>query len=140
MMRRVGIFLALGVAMAACGGTDVSSLAPGDCFDDFGDVTEVASVAILDCNEPHDNEVYADIEYLGDGSYPGDEPLFEYGTDACLERFDRFVGIAYEDSQLDVGLLYPSSETWESGDRKIQCFVYELDGSQVTGSLGSSFR
>lgn len=139
-LRTTLLLTAAVVLLSACQATDAALLAPGDCFDDFGDVTAVATVEILDCAEPHDNEVYGTFQYEGASAYPGDDVVFDYGTERCLESFDRFVGIAYEESELDIGLLYPSSETWNEGDRQIQCFVYEFDGSKVTGSLGSSFR
>ncbi len=134
------VALALILSLSSCGGTNVLELEPGDCFNGLGDGAEVTSVATVDCSEPHDYEVFALAEHPDDGAFPGDDAVFEYGAEKCLESFDRFVGIAYEDSELDATVLYPSPESWADGDRTIQCLIYPLDESKVTGSLGSSFR
>ena len=140
MTRRAVLLLAL--ALVGCGvfGGNVFDLELGDCFDD-GDLgegaTEVDNVPIVDCEEPHDNEVFATFD-MTEADYPGDAATQEIAFEGCVDRFDAFVGLAYEDSALGVTYLYPTQQTWDDGDREIVCAVYRLDGVQVTGTLEGS--
>lgn len=131
----------MAVLATACG-SNVLALEVGECFDDPQDgASLVTSVEIVDCAQPHDNEVYAVVAYPeADGSYPGDEAVFTYAEETCIAQFDVFVDFAYVDSELDLGYFWPTEESWDAGDRQVQCFVYELDVSQVTGTLRGAGR
>lgn len=142
MLRRLTrLVVPLAVLLAACSG-NVFDLAVGDCFDD-GDlevgtgVEEVGAVPMVDCSQPHDNEVYAVVE-LDPGSFPGDEGVALRADEVCLEKFEPFVGLDYASSVLDIGWFVPTADSWEAGDRTIACFVYRLDLEKVTGSLSGS--
>jgi hypothetical protein len=61
------------------------------------------------------------------------------GADRCLEEFEAYVGIPYEDSVLEFdAYLYPTAETWGAGDREIVCAAYNLDLTPLTGSVKGS--
>ena len=147
--------IALALLLAACGDDvdrderglivesgDVSvfSLRVGDCFDDEGfDREEVSSLAAVPCGEPHDNEVYALFDIASaDASYPGTEELFALADQACLQRFADFVGVAYEDSELDAFPLTPTSGGWANGDREVICAVYHFQLRKLTGTMRDS--
>jgi hypothetical protein len=140
MRGRIGLgalSLLTGVLLAACSG-NVFDLAVGDCFDD-GDmavagVEEVGDVPMVECSEPHDNEVYAVVTVDGD-VFPGEEAIQSTADDMCLEAFDGFVGLDYQTSTLDFGWLVPTADTWAAGDRVVACFVYRMDYEKVTGTL-----
>lgn len=140
-MTRVFALL-LSLALASCGlfGGNVFDLEVGDCFND-GDLgegaTEVDNVPIVDCEEPHHNEVFATFD-ITEADFPGDAATQEIAFEGCVDRFDAFVGLPYEDSTLDVTYLYPTQTTWDDGDREIVCAVYRLDGIKVTGTLEGS--
>jgi hypothetical protein len=124
------------------GESDVFTLEVGDCFNDGdGTVGEVSSVPIVDCSEPHDNEVYAAV-YFEDGDFPGAAEVDEFAGNACYDAYEDFVGIAYEDSLLNFGTFYPSAQSWAAGDREVLCLIsaFNDDGSikKVTGSLKNS--
>lgn len=140
MARRSLVLLSL--TLAGCGlfGNSVFELEVGDCFDDAGiedGATEVADVPIVDCGKAHDYEVFAAFD-VTEAAYPGDAATRDIARDGCIERFDAFVGIPYEQSALDVTYLYPTQQTWDDGDREIVCALYSLDGTQVTGTLEGS--
>jgi hypothetical protein len=121
------------------GGDDVFSISVGDCWDDQDvNATEVSTVTSIDCAKPHDNEAYASVK-LDDGDYPGDEALLNSADQGCYDEFQAFMGIAYEDSQINYTYFYPTTESWDVGDREILCFVYE-DQTKVTGTLAGSAR
>jgi hypothetical protein len=118
------------------GGTDVQSLEPGDCFLDFAG-TEVSSVEVVDCAEPHQFEVFANV-VLPDGPYPGATEVDQGGYDACLEEFQPYVGIDYESSVWFVTTLLPLEDSWPE-DRTVNCLLVQPTGEDsapatVTGS------
>ncbi len=117
-------------------GTDVQSLEPGDCFLDF-DGTEVSSVEVVDCGEPHQFEVFANV-VLPDGPYPGATEVDQVGYDACIDEFQPYVGIDYESSVWYVTTLVPLEDSWPE-DRTVNCLLVQPTGDDsvpatVTGS------
>ena len=57
----------------------------------------------------------------------------------CLSEFESYVGIAYEDSRLDVSYIFPVRDGWESeGDREFICFLYDLNLEKLSGSMQGS--
>ena len=143
MRRLSGLFLAAVVAVACGGG--VFTLEVGTCFNDEGPpgaaAEEISSVPEVDCSEPHDNEVFALIDYTETASYPGAEQMTEIGTNLCIEQFDAYVGIAYLDSELDVFSITPTEDGWNRlNDREIICALYNLDLSKLTGSMRGAAR
>jgi hypothetical protein len=136
-MRGRIVLIALAVLVAACSG-NVFDLAIGDCFDDgdiaVGGVEEVGDVPMVECAEPHDNEVYAVVTVDSD-VFPGDIAIQSRADEVCHEAFEGFVGLDYQTSTLDFGWLVPTADTWEAGDRVVACFVYRMDLEKVTGTL-----
>jgi hypothetical protein len=123
-------------AIVAEGSVDAFQMRVGDCFDDgstFAD-EEVNSVPGVPCSKPHDNEVYAVFD-VSLSSFPGDR-MGDLAHEACLERFESFVGKDYESSSLDIATLYPTSESWHGQkDREVICAVYDVDAKKLTGSV-----
>ena len=132
---------AIAVVLAACSG-NVFDLGVGDCFDD-GDVPlgpgveEIGDVSLVDCSEPHDNEVYETVTVEGDG-FPGDQQIADQADQICFAAFEGLVGLDYAGSALDFGWLVPTAESWDAGDRLVACFVYRLDLEKVSGTLEGS--
>ncbi|GAA1731512.1 DUF4190 domain-containing protein [Aeromicrobium alkaliterrae] len=110
----------------------------GDCVDE--DVTYPSAkgffVTVVPCDEPHPGEVFAEIEieYL---DYPGPTRVREIGDAGCAERFEAFVGVPLEASELDVSYFYPTEDNWEY-DGMIRCIV--VPPEDVTGTLEGSGR
>lgn len=109
----------------------------GDCFagDQLGtETTEVQAVDAVPCEQSHENEVYAIFD-LPDGDYPGDEAVVEQSGEGCAERFEEFIGTAYDDSLLEITQLFPTEESWTTlDDREVVCAVNDPAGP-VEGSL-----
>jgi hypothetical protein len=117
------------------GTVDVFQIKAGDCFDDsigFGD--EISSLPGVPCSEPHDNEAYAAFD-LTTSTYTDEESMWEMAHNACLERFETFVGRDYETSTLDIFSLYPTADSWANGDREVVCAVYDMEESKLVGSV-----
>ena len=115
------------------GTADAFALQIGDCFNDTTE-EELVEVPAVPCSEPHDNEVYYLFD-LPEGEFPGDEAVLAAAEEGCLAQFDAFVGMAYEDSELDWFPLSPTEAGWTAiGDREIVCSVWDPAG-QTEGSL-----
>ena len=115
---------------------DVVILSAGDCINewtaDFDDT--VSTVPKIDCEEPHDLEVYHEAVLDEAGDYPGDEAVGELVHEECAEAFEPFVGAPWEESALDISILYPTEDSWNSGDFGYLCLVGQVD-SQTSGTL-----
>ena len=118
-----------------------SSLAVGDCFDVPTEAT-IRDVQHHPCTEPHD----AEVVYVGDHPAPDDaapltdEGLQEFVMNTCGGAMIAYVGglqsleTNNELQDLDLGVIYPSDEDWNGGERKIACYLHSVDGSQLTKS------
>ncbi|WP_424463438.1 septum formation family protein [Pseudoclavibacter helvolus] len=120
------------------GDLDVFKLAVGDCFNDAGS-TMVSEIPVVPCADPHDYEVYHEVE-LPDGDFPGDEAIETQAMTDCTAQFATFVGLAYEESALDFNYLTPTQESWEGADdRLIQCNITD-PAAQTSGTLAGAAR
>lgn len=118
------------------GGGNVFELAVGDCFDDTTD-EQISDVPVVDCAEPHDNEVFHVFD-VADGDFPGEAALLEEAEATCIPAFEAYVGRDYATSRLDVFPITPTSSSWAGGDREIVCALYDVDLAQLEGSMRGS--
>jgi Septum formation len=108
-------------------GIDPFSLRVGDCIDDDFTPGEVMEVPVIDCEQEHTAEAYHS-ERLPDGEYPGLDEVKKEAVETCLERFETFAGIDYDNSQhLDLAWYYPTEGSWSTGDREVLCLVMQVD-------------
>lgn len=132
-IRLIPLLLVAVLFAASCSENNVLDLTTGDCFNDPADgSTEIANVEMVDCNEPHDNEVFHvfQIDALGTQS--------EYEA-ACIEAFEAYVGIDYLDSEIFVGNVSPTPDSFSDGDRDVVCIGFLL-GEQLTETIQGSMR
>ncbi len=101
------------------------------------DGSDAPTLPRVECTVPHNGEVYA-TKQIPAGSYPGVDEVEQDAESFCLQRFERFVGVGYDDSQLQVFYVYPQKGGWYAGDRDVACVV--LDGVDVTGTLQNAGR
>lgn len=140
----VAIVVTLGAAthLAGCsllGDTGIFSLTVGDCIESTALDGAVDTVPVIECDEPHESEVYASFQ-LDDGEFPGTEAITTEAEDLCLEAFEEFVGLAYGDSDLDATTMTPTEESWDTHeDREVLCLVSDSDAA-VTGTLRDADR
>ncbi|MEZ4504155.1 MAG: trypsin-like peptidase domain-containing protein [Dehalococcoidia bacterium] len=119
----------------------VFELTEGDCFSvpPEGDGDVLFDVLVTDCNEPHEHEMFETLSAGGASDpFPGENTINDLWQTGCVDSFEAFVGIAYEDSRLDVGALVPTAESWVEGDREIACYVSDLFGEPLVGSMAGS--
>ena len=138
VLKRFRLLLLASLLVSGCGG-DVFTLDVGTCFDDT-DETAISSVPEVDCSDPHDNEVFAVLDYTESDTYPGSEAMNDAAQDLCIDAFEEYVGLPYEESELEVFPITPTEGSWDSGDREIICALYNLDFSKLIGSMQGAAR
>jgi hypothetical protein len=111
----------------------------GDCLDGFADDTEISTVRAMQCSEEHTDEIMAAIDLSAEDEFPGAETVQERAEEDCHEQFERFVGVPWDESQLDFGFLAPTEQSWADGDREILCTVGDPNQA-VTGTLRDADR
>ena len=123
-----------------------SAIDQGDCFNEYlyrdqADFLQQVTT-IVGCDGPHDREAYFLTEFPADDDapIPSEEALRRWADSACLEEFERFVGLEYVLSQLEIGSIVPSFETWtDEGDRNVICFVFpDEPGRRLRTSVRNS--
>ena len=115
----------------------IFNLKLGDCkMSDTG--TTISETDVVPCDKPHDEEVFYEFTLEG-AEY--DSAAIDAEVEKCAgEAFTTFIGVAFDDSSLDVSYMTPTKETWDSmNDRLVQCIVSDPAG-QTTGSLKGAAR
>ncbi len=124
---------------AAPAGATVADEPPVPASDDPDATDVVQTVATVDCAEPHDNEIFFEFS-MTDASFPGREATVAAAGERCVAEFDGFVGLSYQQSDLDLFPITPTAESWTQGDRVVYCALYALDLSKLTGSMRGAAR
>jgi hypothetical protein len=128
---------------------DVSVFAvkAGDCLDDetmaaIGTEVsgEIEDVHAIPCKDPHTLEAYHVFDLAGD-DYPGVVEAEKQSQQGCLDAFQPFIGVPYDQSTLTFFYLYPQALTWtEADDHSVVCLVGESGGTPTTGTLKGAKR
>ena len=119
------------------GDLGVFTMSLGDCVQDSLS-SEVQSLEAVPCAEEHDLEVFALFD-MPDGDFPGDAAVDAAAEAGCLERFEGYVGIAYEQSVYAYTYLTPLETGWnEIDDREIVCLLGRIDGEPNIGTAENS--
>lgn len=126
------------------GNLSVFDVREGDCIVPPTDVkAELESVKVVPCKTAHTQEAFAIEPYVDKANpkadaYPGDQVLTAFADGVCLQDYQGYVGVAYQDSKLFYTYLLPSARSWNEGkDRKIVCIV-TTTGEQLTASVKNS--
>lgn len=160
----VGAFIALAVGLVSSGLTDAAStdderpgdgsaettvegetidildLDLGDCLPYLDGEEDLYEVTLVPCEQPHDSEVYFVFSMPEDAGFPGNDALTDEAISRCETAFEEFVGMSYEESELDYWWFVPTKATWNyNDDRAVQCLIFSYDGD-VEGSLEGAAR
>jgi hypothetical protein len=133
-----------GDAGSDTGSSDMSGLAVGDCVDDTTLVDSSPSVTTasdeapdadtVPCAQPHYLEVYRNVTLQGTRRFPGEDAVDAQSEKLCTEAFAAFVGHDYDDSVYDFVYYAPTEETWDMGDRTVNCLIGD-PARKTVGSL-----
>jgi putative regulator of septum formation len=96
----------------------------GDCVADAKSATgDVTTFDKVDCDKPHDGEVFTIIKVDGD-RYPGVKAVAGKGQRGCRARLRRqATPKAYRDRQLGYKFVYPTTQSWAQDDREVTCLA-----------------
>jgi hypothetical protein len=120
----------------------LSQLDVGDCFDDSEPMSSgrAGEITIVDCDEPHDNEVFAIGRLTGGDDYPGEDDINAQASRKCSdEAFEAYVGRDYATSEWYIGWYSPDEIQWGSlNNRKAICVLDAEGDAPMTGSKRGS--
>ncbi len=102
----------------------------GDCFKDFD--PEALKSSVVACDTGHSAQLVAIYRYPSGDSYPGAETLRAKALEACQAAK---LAPAANDFTLNFQRAYPSSSSWESGDRRVDCYITTPGGNVITASV-----
>lgn len=111
-------------------GVQPADYALGDCFKDFD--PESLSSTVVPCDTGHSAQLVALFRYPEGGSYPGAEALKAKALEACQAAR---LGPAANDYDLNFERSFPSTTSWESGDRRVDCYVTAPGGNVINASV-----
>jgi hypothetical protein len=118
----------------------------GQCFDTDhfvpGTAIDLPSARVVDCDGPHQQEVYAIVDQPSDpgAPYPGDDVLAAFADDRCLAAFTPYTGVDYRASHYDIANARPDQAAWDRGERRVICALHDVDFAELTGSAKAAPR
>lgn len=120
----------------------VHELRPGDCFNDYADplaaALEVAAVAALPCDEPHQYEVYFVFSFADDAAeWPGEDAVIAQAQARCLQEFQTYVATP-QASDFSISFVYPSPDGWRAFERGVVCYLGHSHQEPLVGSMGGA--
>jgi hypothetical protein len=97
----------------------------GHCLSNATATTRlVTSFDTVDCDKPHDGEVFTIIKLPDTAKFPGKSVVSAKGQRGCSARLRRqLTAKAYRDRQLGYKFVYPTQQSWAQGDREISCLA-----------------
>ena len=102
----------------------------GDCFKDFD--PEAQQSTIVDCATGHSAQLIATHHYPASDAYPGLTALKDKGRETCRNAQLTAAATTYTLLQRNA---YPSSSSWDNGDRRVDCYVTTDAGNVIMESL-----
>ena len=102
----------------------------GDCFRDFD--PEATQSTIVDCATGHSAQLIAIHLYQAPDAYPGLTALKDKGRETCRNAQLAAAATTYSLLQRNA---YPSSSSWDNGDRRVDCYVTADAGNVIMESL-----
>ncbi|CAM5331513.1 septum formation family protein [Streptomyces atroolivaceus] len=115
----------------------VFSLTPGDCYNPNKAVSESEefSVEVVPCEEAHKGQVVGEFAIEGESAYPGDSGASKIADERCPTESQKFISDTWAVPEgVDLFYYYPTSESWETGDRAVSC-TYAKESGTFSGSL-----
>jgi hypothetical protein len=122
------------------GNLQVQDLQIGDCFDlKDEEATEVSDVEAKPCSEGHKYELIHAAN-MPNSDYPTDEQFGSFLDAECIPAFTAYVGFDWETSDFYMLPFTPTEDTWNDGDRSIQCVVFDPENAVLTSSVRNAAR
>lgn len=118
-----------------------TALVPGDCLNGIvlgaSERAEIESAQVVSCDRAHGLEVFATFELATDdfegadpGAYPGPARVVAAADAGCAEQIEQLVD---DPDRFGLIALWPSQDSWATGDRAVACAVFAPDGTPFEG-------
>jgi len=111
-------------------GVAPAAYAVGDCFQDFD--PQALTSTVVACDAPHSAQLVATLQYPDSTKNPGTDALKAKALEVCQAAK---LGPAAKQFQLNYQRSYPSTTSWESGDRRVDCYVTADGGNVINASV-----
>jgi len=119
------------------GNLSAFSMYIGDCLISANLDDQFSEVPAVPCTEPHDSEVIYIFD-MPDGDY-NEDAIEAAGDDQCAQEIVTYVGPNYDtvsSEGLDWSYFTPTSESWDQGDREVDCIAYTASSeNELTSSV-----
>jgi hypothetical protein len=102
----------------------------GDCFADFD--SNALKARAVDCTTDHSAQLGAIFRYKAEDTFPGRDALKQKALETCRTAI---LSPAIANYTLINELVYPSSDSWNAGDRRVDCFLMTKSGNTIKESL-----
>ncbi|MCL2465196.1 MAG: hypothetical protein FWF28_09035 [Micrococcales bacterium] len=113
--------------VTATASVDASALKVGDCIYNVSNLDDtISKVQVVPCSSDHEAEVFATESNVANTT--SDIEQF------CTDQFQAYVGIDFNDSDLDVTYIHNDAS---SSKTDVQCILYS-EGTMVTTSYKGS--
>jgi hypothetical protein len=121
-----------------------TSLEVGQCFtasqSDLDDVASLGLVTVVECDEPHDVEVFGAIGEVPVAAaepevYPGQQQLYTFMLAACDPLFTEYAGAPIAESGFEVLPMFPPEDDWEGAETVLLCGARLQSGQQAGVSV-----
>lgn len=132
-----------GTTTTVAAATPVTDLVAGDCVNGSAFSAQATGQAteaqVTDCAASHDGEVVGVITYTEgpEAAYPGEDQVAAYAEQQCAIAFEAYVGVAYGTSPLSMVSLWPTEDSWPSGDREAVCVAFD-PAAPLTATVAGS--
>ncbi|KKF01348.1 septum formation family protein [Mycolicibacterium obuense] len=106
-------------SVANSGNVTATDVKVGDCLSEIPTGDTVMRVKTIGCEQAHAGEVFAVLN-MPDGDFPG-QPAVEAYSQKCAPALAGYSPSSLTDDTVQLYVLYPTAETWSSGDRAVTC-------------------
>jgi hypothetical protein len=103
----------------------------GQCIRTVGESTEIYSMPVVPCDQPHEAEVYH-VFTVADGPFPGYPALEDESSVRCSEALEPYLTPGNE--ELDIAYVYPHEGNWPQ-DRRVTCIAADTAKTRTTSIL-----
>jgi hypothetical protein len=115
----------------------ISAVQVGDCVNKPPAGEAFDRVKGIPCSESHYFEVIEVTDLDSETDYKTSKMNLQV-EGICKSAFKSYVGVDWDKSRLAMTYAYPTKQSWEHGDRNIQCLIARSDGFASVGSFYAS--